>query len=632
MFYFLRSARNTQRKINLRKYSTEVAIKEKKEDELQRTVEKLSKVSSREVIKKPQREPFVKNFFLGVVDTELMAYPEVLDKKQVDTLEEEINPVKDFFENINQTNEKEINRNYIQNLSNLNLLGLQASSMDGGRQLSLTETFRFYEEFGKADGKIGMVQNQQLGLQMLLKYTKPHLKRYIDNIIQGKSISAFFINDSTLTENTKNKTQAVLSSDEKYWILNGTKHWIVNGENADIFIVVTQAEKLNKVGLRENKMIALLVNRNDGGITSKPSNIFGLNQTDIADVTFVNTPVPIENVLTEENPNDKTINCILNENRLSTAPIAIGILKKVINKFIDDCINCKLPQGNLTETEIIQTKIGKLITLLYGMESLTYLTSGLLDQYENQDCEIESTITKLFSIQQCSNSILDVMKFVGTQSLESDDFYNRLYRDSLGHMLLHESVYNLKIIVALLGLQHAGKTLNDRIKVIRNPAYYPIEAFKRMWTQRKHFQDAPDLNLKLNEFLHPSLQYPSQHLEYSIIRIKFATEVLFGRFGADVIGKHADLERLADAIVDAYAMTAVLARANRSYCIGLQHATMEMEIATAFSELAVKRVKSNINDIVEGSLYSMDERHASIGKYSITHKEYTPVHPLSRIF
>lgn len=32
---------------------------------------------------------------------------------------------------------------------------------------------------------------------------------------------------------------------------------------------------------------------------------------------------------------------------------------------------------------------------LYAIESVTYLTAGLIDRYEDQDCELESTIVKV---------------------------------------------------------------------------------------------------------------------------------------------------------------------------------------------------------------------------------------------
>lgn len=45
---------------------------------------------------------------------------------------------------------------------------------------------------------------------------------------------------------------------------------------------------------------------------------------------------------------------------------------------------------------------------------------------------------------------------------------------------------------------------------------------------------------------------------YSILRLKYATEVLLSRHGSSIIDKHIDLERLARCVIDIYVATAVL--------------------------------------------------------------------------
>lgn len=112
---------------------------------------------------------------------------------------------------------------------------------------------------------------------------------------------------------------------------------------------------------------------------------------------------------------------------------------------------------------------------LYAIESTTYLTTGLVDQYENQDCELEAAIVKVISISlcyeqfrfkcnkfqmisatYCHNSVASIMHFMGAVTYLKENWCNKLYRDSLGHILLNEPVDSLKLTIALLGLRHAG--------------------------------------------------------------------------------------------------------------------------------------------------------------------------------
>lgn len=77
-----------------------------------------------------------------------------------------------------------------------------------------------------------------------------------------------------------------------------------------------------------------------------------------------------------------------------------------------------------------------------------------------------------------------------------------------------------------------------------------------------------------------------------------AIEVLLTRHGKEVSTKQMDLRRVADIAIDLYAMTAVLSRASRSYCIGLQnadHEVLDVNVTTNLSYLASYFVSLRFN-------------------------------------
>lgn len=65
-------------------------------------------------------------------------------------------------------------------------------------------------------------------------------------------------------------------------------------------------------------------------------------------------------------------------------------------------------------------------------------------------------------------------------------------------------------------------------------------------------------------------------LEYCVLRLQYGVEIVLTRHGQTIIDQQMMLKRLADVAIDIYAMTAVLGRASRSYCIGLQNAAEEV--------------------------------------------------------
>ena len=69
-----------------------------------------------------------------------------------------------------------------------------------------------------------------------------------------------------------------------------------------------------------------------------------------------------------------------------------------------------------------------------------------------------------------------------------------------------------------------------------------------------------------------------KNLEKIVLQFQFSVEHVLGRHGKEVGDKQMDLRRLADIAIDIYAMTAVLGRSSRSYCIGLRNADHEVQL------------------------------------------------------
>lgn len=206
--------------ITAKNYSTEVAVKDDAASkELARTIEWISSIRPKHYKKRPQKPPFAKNLFLGVFDTDILAYPEALDKKMVELLEKDIPPIKDFFENVDDKRQKHITKNYLENLSKLKLIGLQASIFNGGRQLTLTETCRYLEEMSENSSRIGVVDSEMLGIQILTKYgTAEQQRKYLYRIMNGEVMVSFCAAEINTNNAELFQTKAVFSSDKNAWV------------------------------------------------------------------------------------------------------------------------------------------------------------------------------------------------------------------------------------------------------------------------------------------------------------------------------------------------------------------------------------------------------------------------------
>ncbi|CAH1373894.1 unnamed protein product [Tenebrio molitor] len=615
-------------------YSNQPVPKEKTDEHYEQQLkefQKISNIQQKVKTKKPQKPPFVKNLFLGIFDTDILTYPE-LKNEELDNLNKIVQEAQTVLEKPEVKECKQISRQFLKKLGAGQILGQQASQLMGGRELNAMETCRLTEAISEIDLKNVIVNNEKLGIQLLVKFGSDHLKRkYLQKLIDGDSLSAFCVVEPLPTNLDIFKKTAMPTSGGKTWILNGEKKMVLNGSDADIYIVFANTNHLIKDEVREQKFTAFVVERDFGGVTSSRHKTLD-NNLELSDVVFENTPIPAENIIGSEGQGDTILSGIYPEHRLSTGPVCSSLVKKLINRMTQHYINVSKEPHLLYETDAVRMKLGELTASLYAIESMVYLTAGLIDEYENQDTELETAIVKVFASEQALLSTTSCINFLGPEATLDSHWCSKLHTEALSQVALNDHNDNLKILIALFGMRHVGQETNDLIRKLRNPFFYSTFVLKRMWTHRRHFDDNPKLNLYLHHYLHPSSINASNRLEYCVLRLQHATETLLSRYGQEVINKHADLTRLAECIMDIYAMTACISRASRSYCIGLQSAEYEMALASAIAMSATERVKANLLKVIEGPYMTNDENYRVITQRLFDFKKYYPTHPLTRNF
>lgn len=70
-------------------------------------------------------------------------------------------------------------------------------------------------------------------------------------------------------------------------------------------------------------------------------------------------------------------------------------MRKMISHISDHVISRKQFGKPLKDFGLIQEKLGRLTIDTYVMESLSYLTAGMLDSGNYQDCAVEAAIVKV---------------------------------------------------------------------------------------------------------------------------------------------------------------------------------------------------------------------------------------------
>lgn len=426
----------------------------------------------------------------------------------------------------------------------------------------------------------------------------------------------------------------------------------MNGPDASLYLVLARTVAKDHLGDTNEGTTAFLVESSLGGLTkSSPDLTLGTRAVKQSNITFNDVQVKTGNLIGAPNGGGDVGQSILKYSRIQSATLNTNLMKQILKNLADFGINEKVGLDvPAMQLESMREKVSKITCWIYASESMTYLTTGLIDGYENQDIELESACLRSFATERLWETATTMSNLVGPKTLIAGEETETFLRNAAQFLTQRENIDNLKMFIGLSGLQFAGVSVNVRlidlckrliqfllqlninetVKKVRNPLMNPGFIFGRMFDRRNI--DAPKLTLKLNEDLHPTLDPAAQWLETSIARVQMVVEILLTRFGPEVIQKQIDIIRLADCAVLLYAMFASISRASRSYCIGLKNSDYEMMVANIFCLDSMERIKILTHEISNGPYITNDMNHQKVAEQLFKAKGYFLEHPTTHNF
>lgn len=581
--------------------------------------------------------PFIKELFLGRFDKDMLVYPELPNAEDYDELNALVAPVEEFFKKEVDSNQIDIDgiipEDVLNHLGELGLFGQQIPQEYGGLGLDATRYARVAEITAR-DGAIAvtLAGHQAIGLKgILIAGTEAQKQKYLPKLATGEHVAAFCLTEPTSGSDAASiQTRATLAEDGKMFYLNGGKIWITNGGIADIFTVFAKTMITKENGEKEDKITAFIVERGFGGITSgKPEDKLGIRGSNTCEVHFDNTPVPIENVIGEVGGGFKIAMNILNSGRFSMGSSGAGVLKHLISLAAEHAISRTQFQDKLRNFGLIKDKFTKMAVTTYAMESMAYLTALTLDAYQEPDASLEAAIVKIFSSEGCWDCASECLQILGGLGYMKAYPYERYLRDSRILLIFEGTNEILRLYVALTGMQYAGKELRELYKKLKDPFNHPSivwEGLKMALSKKKR---RPAMNLRLFEEVHPALKAQSDQLEEATILFQRVIPVLLTKYGNNIKDEQLLLKRVANIVIDLYAMTACIARTSRAMCIGLRNNDHEKNLTRLFCQQARDRIKKNLDEIAHGEQDNGDDLVKQIADTIFHHHGYAATHPLA---
>ncbi|XP_075869390.1 complex I assembly factor ACAD9, mitochondrial [Nelusetta ayraudi] len=587
----------------------------------------------------PRHLAYAKELFLGQVNkAEVFPYPEI-SNEELEELKQFVSPVEKFFtEEVDSAKidrEAHIPPETLNGLKELGLFGIMVPEEYGGLGLSNTIYARL-AEITALDGSIAvtLAAHQAIGLKgILIAGNEAQKKKYLPKLSSGEHVAAFCLTEpGSGSDAASIQTRATLSEDGKHYLINGSKIWISNGATADVMTVFARTEVLVD-GVKKDKISAFIVERAFGGVISgKPEDKLGIRGSNTCEVTYDNVPVPLENVIGEVGGGFKIAMNILNSGRFSMGSSSAGMIKKLIELTSEYAATRKQFTKSLAEFGMIQEKFALMAVNAFVMESMAYLTAGMMDRPGLPDCSLEAAMVKVFSSEGGWICCSEALQVLGGLGYTKNYPYERYVRDCRILPIFEGTNEILRMYIALTGMQHAGKVLTGKIKEMKkgNIGLALGMVGKKL---KSSLGAAVDLGLTGKDgVVHPSLTDSAKKLEQNVALFGSTVESLLYRYGKSIVDEQLILKRVADVLIHLYAMTAVLSRASRSISIGLRNHDHEVLLANTFCGEAFFKNNYMMAQLQKHSPENNDANIKKIAKAVLDNRAYICSHPLERTY
>jgi acyl-CoA dehydrogenase family protein 9 len=554
---------------------------------------------------------FAKSLFLGEIHEELVFPFPKPDPAEQDRIRGLISALREMpYDAHRIEKERWIGDDTIAALGERGLLGLHVPEQYGGQGLSQTGYCRVSEVFAQIDGTLSVVMgvHQSIGMKGIVLFGSDEQKaRFLPDLASGRKLAAFALTEPGAGSDVASMATRAERQADGSWRLDGMKHYIGNGSRADVLVTFAATG--------DRRYTAFVVEKGmEGFEAGHRFDTMGLRGNDLRELHFNGVRIPPENVLGEPGEGFRIAMHVLNNGRLSLGTGSVGGAKFLLDRAIDHVKERRQFGRPLADFELVQDKIGWMVSYLFGLESTAYLTTGLVDRGV-PDYSLESAICKVSGTEFLWYAANRALQLAGGAGYMRDQPYEKFLRDIRIFPIFEGANDVMRAFIALAGMKPLGDELRELGDFSLGDPIGSLGVLVEYVTGRIAREVRPDRITRA----HDELDELAGSVSEQVKRLRSVTEGLLREHRGDIAERQFHQKRLAGAVSDVYAQIAVLSRATAHFEEhGLEPSGQERYICETFCRRAGARVTNALDQIESND----DERMVAIAKLAYRRGEY----------
>ncbi len=559
---------------------------------------------------------FAKSLFLGEIHEDMVFPFPSPDPSEQDRIRGLNDALRDLAEDwdVREWEEKRwIGDGTVRDLGEAGLCGLYVPEEYGGQGLSQTGYCRVFETFAQIDGTLSVIMgvHQSIGMKGIVLFgTDEQKERFLPDLATGRKLAGFALTEPEAGSDAYSLRSRAVSQPDGSWVLNGEKRYIGNGGKGDVFVTFARAEVDGR-----DRHIALILEKGMRGFeVGERYDTMGLRANDLRRLHFNDVRVPPENVLGEPGEGFRIAMHVLNNGRLSLGTGSVGATKKLLDMTIAHVKERRQFERQLADFELVQDKIAWMVSYLFGLESMTYLSCGMVDRGV-PDYSLESAICKVSGTEFLWYAANRAMQLRGGEGYMRTEPYEKVLRDIRIFPIFEGANDVMRAFIALTGIKPVGEELSELGSLELGDPIGSIGVVVDYVSGRVRREVRPDRIRRA----HTELKSHADAVSDQVKRLREVTEKLLREHRREIIERQFHQKRLAAAVSDIFSQVALLSRVTSILeDQGVEPSGQELYIADTFCNRAAGRVKSALDQIESND----DERMIAIAKLALKRGAY----------